>query len=129
VQPCNAPAIVIQPSSGDVLSGTSVTLFVGDTGTPPETYQWFEGFKGDATAPVESASLPSFKTPPLQGNTSYWVRITNDCGTIDSETAHLHVVTSCSKPSIVSQPQNASINSGSSATLSVAATGTSLSYQ
>jgi len=38
-------------------------------------------------------------------------------------------VQSCTSPAIVSQPQNQSVTSGSSAVVSVVATGASLSYQ
>jgi len=129
VQPCNAPAIVIQPTSGEVMSGSSQVLFVGDTGTKPESYQWFEGSTGDTPRPVTNANQSSFSTPLLLNSTSYWVRITNDCGTIDSHSAQLNVVSSCRAAIITTQPQDQIIGSGGSAVLSIAASGTSLSYQ
>jgi hypothetical protein len=129
VQPCNAPAIVIQPTSGDVMSGSSQVLFVGDTGTKPENYQWFEGSPGDTSRPVTNANQSSFTSPLLLNSTSYWVRITNDCGAIDSHSAQLTVVASCRAAAITTQPQDQIVGSGGSAVLSIAATGTSLSYQ
>ena len=129
VQPCNAPNIVVQPSGGDVLANSSVVLFVTDTATKPETYQWFEGAAGDTSKPVPGAAFPSFTTPALASPASYWVRIANDCGTIDSQAAQLNVVTSCRAPSIVSQPADQSVASGSSAILHLGVSGTSLQYQ
>ena len=129
VQPCNAPAIVIQPAGGDVFAASSVVLFVGDTGTKPENYQWFEGAARDTSKPVSSATFASFTTPALLASTSYWVRISNDCGTIDSQVAQLTVVSACRAAVIVSQPRDEVISNGSTATLDVAATGTSLVYQ
>ena len=129
VQPCTAPSINIQPNGGDVFSGTSVVLFVGDTGSTPKSYQWFEGAQGDTSNALPNALFASFTTQALFASTSYWVRITNDCGTVDSLSAHLNVVPSCAAPVIVSQPQNQQVNAGSTATLSVSATGTSLMYQ
>ncbi len=129
VQPCNAPAIVIQPANGDVLSGSSTVLFVGDTGTKPENYQWFEGSPGDVSRPVTNANQSSFTTPLLLDSTAYWVRITNDCGTIDSRSALLSIVPSCRAAVITTQPQDQIVSAGGTALLSVAATGTSLVYQ
>jgi hypothetical protein len=129
VQPCNAPAIVIQPTGGDVFTGSSVVLFVGDTGSKPETYQWFQGEAGDTSKPVPNGAFASLTTPALTSSTSFWVRITNDCGTIDSQVARLNVVSTCRAAVITAQPQNQSVPSGGSALLHVDATGTSLVYQ
>ena len=129
VTPCNAPQILIQPANADVLSGTSVSVSVGDIGSRPTRYQWFEGSAGDISRPVPNAGTASFTTPLLLASTSYWVRVANDCGTIDSAVANLTVVTSCRAPAIVTQPRDASVATGSIAIVSVVATGTSLSYQ
>jgi hypothetical protein len=129
VQPCNAPAIVIQPTSGDVMSGSSQVLFVGDTGTKPESYQWFEGSPGDTSRPVTNANQSSFTSPLLLNSTSYWVRITNDCGTIDSHSAQLTVVSTCSTLSIVMQPQDKTVVPGATTTLAITASGTSVVYE
>ena len=129
VQPCNAPAIVIQPAGGDVMSGSTTVLFVGDTGTKPESYQWFEGAPGDTSQPVLNATQASFTTPLLINSTSYWVRITNDCGTIDSASARLSIVSTCRPAVIIAQPQDQVVAGGASALLNVSATGTSLVYQ
>jgi len=129
VQPCSAPAIVVQPSGGDVMSGSNATLFVSDTGTKPESYQWFEGSRGDTSRPAVNANAASFTTPLLLQSTSYWVRISNDCGTVDSVSAQLNVVSACQAAVILTQPQDQVVTPGSTAILSVVATGTSLSYQ
>ncbi|PYQ48877.1 MAG: hypothetical protein DMF59_14810, partial [Acidobacteria bacterium] len=129
VQPCNAPAIVIQPVGGEVMSGSNTVLFVGDTGTKPESYQWFEGATGDTSQPIMNATQASFTTPLLLSSTSYWARITNDCGTIDSASARLNVVNTCTPAVIIAQPKDQTIASGGSALINVSATGTSLVYQ
>jgi len=129
VQPCTAPTINIQPMGGDVVSGTSVSLFVGDNGTKPENFQWFEGAEGDTSNPLPNALFASVTTPALFTSTSFWVRITNDCGTAQSHAAQLNVVATCRGAAIVSQPQDQEVSAGSTATLTVAATGTSLMYQ
>ncbi|HEY8131950.1 MAG TPA: M57 family metalloprotease [Thermoanaerobaculia bacterium] len=129
VQPCNAPAIVIQPTGGDVLSGSNVVLFVGDTGTKPEAYQWFEGASPDTSTPILNANGASFTTPILLDSKSYWVRIINDCGTIDSASAHLNVVSTCRAAAILTQPSDQTVTAGTSAKLDVVASGTTLVYQ
>lgn len=129
VAPCDAPQILIQPANADVLSGTSVSVSDGDIGSRPMRYQWYEGLAGDISRPVPNAGTASFTTPLLLSSTSYWVRVTNDCGTIDSRVANLTVVSSCRAPAIVTQPRDASVATGSIAIVSVVATGTSLSYQ
>jgi hypothetical protein len=54
-----------------------------------------------------------------QNTTSYWVRVTGTCGTVNSATM---VVNVCATPSITAQPQGSVIFSGGTATMSVTAT-------
>ncbi len=129
VQPCTAPSILVQPTGGDVLSGSSAVLFVTDSGTKPETYQWYEGLPSDISNPVLNARTPSFTSPLLLSSTSYWVRISNDCGTIDSANAMLRVVSTCQPTVILVQPHDQTVNAGATAMLTVVASGTSLVYQ
>jgi hypothetical protein len=116
---CTPPSISTQPQSQSITSGASATLSVAASGTNL-SYQWYAG-----TTAINGATSTSITVSPTT-TTSYFVRITNSCGTVDSATA---TVTVCTPPSISTQPQSQSITSGSSATLSVAAAGTSLSYQ
>jgi hypothetical protein len=129
VQPCNAPSIAAQPVGGDVMTGSSTMLFVADAGTKPTTYQWYEGQRSDTSKPALNAATASFTTPLLFNSTSYWVRITNDCGTIDSAAAALQVVPTCQPAVIVQQPSNQMVAGGATAILRIGATGTSLIYQ
>jgi Dual-action HEIGH metallo-peptidase len=130
VTPCDAPAIVVQPVGGNVLSGTTGSLAVIENGSALLRYQWYEGARSDTSRPVPNASLASMTTPTLlSGAPSYWLRITNDCGSIDSEAVTMTVVTSCTPPAIIAQPSTVSVTAGTSARLTIAATGASLSYQ
>jgi hypothetical protein len=130
VTPCDAPAILVQPVGGDVLSGTTGSLAVLESGSPTLRYQWYEGARSDISRPVPNASLASMTTPTLLGGaTSYWLRIANDCGSIDSDAVTMTVVNSCTPPAIVAQPSAVSVVAGTSARLTIAATGASLSYQ
>ena len=127
--PCNAPKIVVQPASGDILANNGATLYAAVTGTSPITYQWYAGTFPDMSHPADNGTSATLAIPPLVASASYWLHVSSECGTADSNTARLTVVSSCTPPSIAVQPQNRSVTSGSTAIVSATATGTSLSYQ
>lgn len=128
VPPCTAPSITGQPSGRTILSGQSAALSVTAAGTAPLQYQWYKGQKGDTSVPA-GAGTPGYTTPALTVTTAYWVRVTNACGTADSEAATI-TVTVCTGPSITVQPAGAAVQTGGTATLTVTATGTPpLHYQ
>jgi hypothetical protein len=128
VTPCTAPRIVVQPTGGNVVSGGIATLFADATGTAPR-YTWFEGASGDTARPVANGSGPTVTVGPLTNATSYWVRITNDCGTVNSIAAQVNIVASCTAPAITQQPLSTNVTPGGSAVLTVGASGASLTYQ
>ncbi len=111
-----APAITTAPVSQTIASGTTATLSMVATGTAPLAYQWYEG----ATA-VPGATGSTFTTPALTSATSYWVQITNAFGTAESGTA---TIATGEVPAMTTAPASQTIASGSTATLSVVATGT-----
>jgi hypothetical protein len=122
----NPPAIVAQPASIAITSGETTTLSITATGVEPMTYQWYEGKAGTITKPVGTNSA-TFTTPALTATTSYWVRVSNSAGSVNSALA---TVTVAVAPSINVQPASVSILSGSTATLTVATSGTApLTYQ
>jgi YD repeat-containing protein len=120
---CNKPQITAQPQNTTVQVNQSTTLSVTATSATPVTYQWYTS-QGLPVAGGTSAALTV--TPPQ--TTSYYVVITNSCGSTQSNTVTV-TVTSCAVPVITSQPQSVSINAGQSATLSVTASGSGLTYQ
>jgi hypothetical protein len=90
------PTIALQPASQTIISGQTATLTAVASGIVPQTAQWYEGATGDTCVPTMGASatgstLFSFTTPPLKHTTSYWVRITNAAGVVDSATATITV--------------------------------------
>ena len=119
-----APTIATQPQSQTIFSGQTADLSVVASGSNL-SYQWYQGDSGDISTPVGTDSA-SFTTPALTADTSYWVRVSNPGGNADSDTA---TVTVQGAPTITTQPQDQSITSGQTATLSVVASGSSLSYQ
>lgn len=128
VAPAAGIVISSQPSSITIASGTSTTLSVGVTGSTNYHYQWYEGLSGTTTKPVGTDSS-SYTTPVLGTTSSYWVRVTSATAPsgVNSNTAQ---VTVAQPASIVSHPQSKSILTGTSTSLSVAASGSgSLVYQ
>jgi formylglycine-generating enzyme required for sulfatase activity len=120
------PTITTQPISQTIVSGSTATMTVEVSGTAPFTYQWYRGNVGSTTAPIGTNSA-SFTTPTLTATTRYWVKVSNGSGEVSSSSC---IITIGVAPSITTQPVSTTINSGSTATLSVVAGGsTPLTYQ
>ena len=99
------------------------------TGSATLTYQWYNGIAPDTSSPKSGATAASCNTGSLTKTGNYWVRVTNPFGSVNSATAAVTVVTTATRPTITTQPVSISITSGSTATFSVAASGTSPTYQ
>ncbi|MGE5836219.1 MAG: CAP domain-containing protein [Acidobacteriota bacterium] len=87
-----APAIASHPQSQTVTAGQAATLNVIASGTAPLGYQWYIGSSGVTSAPVAGATSATFTTPALSATTSYWVRVTNTFGAVNSNAAIVTVV-------------------------------------
>ena len=124
-----ALAISAQPQSQTVAYGATAALSVTATGTPPLAYQWYIGDSGNTTKSVENATSSSYTTPGLTATASYWVRVTDAAGGINSSTATV-TVSPADPPVITKQPADVTMASGGHATLTVEAAGSPpLSYQ
>jgi hypothetical protein len=121
-----APSVTTSPASTSVCSGGSTTLTVAASGTSLH-YQWYEGTAPSTTTPV-GTDANSFTTPNLTSTTSYWVRVSNGCGTADSATATV-TVTSGTSISAGSPADPTAICTGNTASLTVSASGSNLHYQ
>jgi hypothetical protein len=89
VSQCTQPAITLQPApQTNIGIGGTATLNFGYSGTPG-AIQWYEGLSGNTSKPVPGATSQSFTTPALSAPTSYWSRITNNCGSADTNTANV----------------------------------------
>jgi hypothetical protein len=122
VQSCDAPSITTQPENVSIAPSSSTTLHVGVAGTAPLFVQWYRGETGNTSNPVGTGT--SFTTPTLTATTSYWARVTNDCGSDNSETGTV-TVQPCTAPSITTQPASQNIQTNGTATLTVGLNGTS----
>ena len=126
---CAPPAIATQPASPSINSGQTATLTVVASGSGPFSYQWYEGASGTTTTPVGTNSA-SFTTPALTATKSYWVRVTSSCNGTQSVNSNTATVTVCNATGITTHPVSQTINSGQTATLSVAASGSApFTYQ
>lgn len=90
---CAPPVIASQPQSVTIRSGQSITTFVVATGAGL-SYQWYVGVSGDTSQPIAGAITQSLGGTPLV-TTSFWVRVRNSCGVVDSATATITVSADC----------------------------------
>ncbi len=86
---CTAVTITAQPTSRTITGG-STTLSVSVAGTAPFTYQWYVGSSGNTASPITGATSSSVTVSPPT-TTSYWVRVSNACGTVNSVMATVTV--------------------------------------
>jgi hypothetical protein len=120
IQVVGAPLVVnTQPANMEGCSGASMALSVMVTGDAPIHYQWYKGSKGDTGTPVGKDSSELTVSGPNAGG-NYWVRASNSCGQVDSSAA---TVTLDTPPVILNQPMGRQIQSGETATITVAAEG------
>ncbi|MBP7865282.1 MAG: S8 family serine peptidase [Acidobacteria bacterium] len=119
------PLITTHPQSAGVCSGTTTSLSVTANGTGTLHYAWYQGAPGDTSIPVGTDS-PSLTTSPVTTVVSYWVRVTDDEGSVDSLAATL---TPLALPQIVSGPDDRRIPQKTAVTLTVTVAGGSPSFQ
>ena len=125
---CTPVSIVTQPGSTSVNSGTTATLSVGTAGSQPITYQWYQGSSTADTSTPVGANSPQFTTPALTQATSYWVKVTNNCGVVNSNVVTININGVCAKPNFSIQPASFNPTQGLPTYLIAFATGVT-SYQ
>ena len=94
--PALEPAITSQPADTTIIEGASATLEVvatASSGGGTLSYQWYAGSSTDTSAPISGATNASYTTPTSNsaGTYSYWVAVTDDNGTANSDTATVTV--------------------------------------
>src|ERR1700723_472021 len=123
-----APAITQQPANVTATAGQAAAFSVTATGTAPLTYQWFVNGTASGT---NSNTFSIAQTTTGQSGAQIHVKVTNTAGRATSNTVTLTVnAPAPTAPTIATQPTNATVTAGQSATFSVTATGTApLTYQ
>ncbi|MCI0747886.1 MAG: lamin tail domain-containing protein [Verrucomicrobia subdivision 3 bacterium] len=110
--------ITSHPSSLSVSPGTNVTFSVAAIGTGQLRYQWV--FNSNILASATNSFL-TVTNVSLVDHGTYWVEVSDENGTVRSESATLTVRVS---PSISQAPASVTVLEGDDVTLSVVATGT-----
>lgn len=120
------PAISTQPASVSVQVGQTASFSVSATGTAPLTYQWMRN--GTAISGASSSTYSLTSAQSSDSGAAFSVAVSNAAGSVTSAAATLTVTQV--PVTITQQPvAPATLFSGETATLTVAATGTSPAYQ
>ena len=90
---CDPPFIlgVDEPQNPTINRGATATLEAKPTGSGPFLYQWYAGQSGNTSNPITTATARTFNTGALSSTSDFWVRVTNPCGSVDSNTATVTV--------------------------------------
>ncbi|MBP7866214.1 MAG: hypothetical protein KA419_09710 [Acidobacteria bacterium] len=118
----NPPSIQTHPQSQPIGTGQTASLSVSASGTAPLHYAWYQGASGDTSTPAPGGGdASSYTTPVLTSSQSYWVRVSNEDGVADSNTA----VVTVNQPPVIppGQPEDKVAAVGQTATLCVTASG------
>jgi hypothetical protein len=89
---CEPVSIDVAPASVSVPAATEVTLSVTARGSGPFAYQWYRGASRNTDSPIEGATESSVRIVP-SATSSYWVRLTNACSSVDSGAATINITT------------------------------------
>jgi hypothetical protein len=119
---CDPPSITTPPESQTITRGESAPLSVTTTSPSTFTLQWYIGVPPHIDQPVAGATSETTSVSP-QTTTSYFVRIANQCTSVDSAPATITVNEPCAPASITAQSHSTTITSGDSTTLSVTPAG------
>ncbi len=123
-----SPSITTQPADQSTSVGGTATFSVVADGSAPLSYQW----RRNGTA-VSGATAARYTTPAASAadnGATFTVLVSNSAGSVVSAGARLTVSAAPIAPAITSQPSDASITVGQTATFTVVATGTApLAYQ
>lgn len=121
--------ITQQPASRTIVSGQTTPLTVGVSGFPVAC-QWYAGSSGDTSQPIAGATAATYTTPALTTAASYWVRVGNSLGTLDSQTVVISISTTPLPPTFATQPASQLAFLGQALSFNLTVTGTNpLTYQ
>jgi Ig-like domain CHU_C associated len=119
---CSPPAITQQPANASPSYRNYPTgLGVVATGTSL-TYQWYIGVSGNISQPMSGQTSATLTFNAVNSG-QYWVKVSGMCGSVNSNTAWISVY-----PVMTQQPAAVALSYGSTASFTVAASGTYLHY-
>ena len=108
---CAPPTISTQPKSVVITAGESTTLWVNANSNVSATYQWYD----QNGAPISGATDNTFTVSPASTR-SYYVIVSNSCGTVESNYATVTVYV-CEPLQITQEPSDVTITAGQPATM------------
>lgn len=114
---CALPTIGTPPQSRTIVSGQAAILDVD--AADATAFQWYRGATGDTSTPIAGATSKSFTTPPLTASASYWVRVSNACGSQDSEAAVVAVASALADLSLTMSTAPNPVATGTTLTYSI----------
>ncbi len=120
--PCTPPATTTQPVSQSICTGSSISMAAAFSGTSPSV-QWR---RNDIAIPGATTTTLTIASVTAADPGLYDCVATNACGTATTNAATLTVQT---PPAITDQPQAQPLVPGATATFTVAASGSNLSFQ
>jgi|GEM_PF-2914107 len=82
-----APSFAAPVANGLTSVGSTGRLYATVDGNPTPVLQWYDGTSGDTSQPVAGATGASLEVPNLSEARRFWVRATNEAGTVDSTEA------------------------------------------
>ncbi len=85
------PAIVDSTGSKAAIANSTVSLGVSAIGRGPLAYQWYAGVSGSVSSPVEGGTSSQVLVSVGESDVSYWVRVSNAEGSVDSDTFEIAV--------------------------------------
>lgn len=125
--PATKPTITQHPQNVTATVGASVSFSVFAAGTLPLSYQWFKNGAPISAVEVDKNQL-NLSTITLESAGTYSVTVSNSAGSVVSNGALL-TVNPVSGPVITTQPRSLRVSAGQSASFTITATGTGLSYR
>jgi hypothetical protein len=117
-----APAVILQPVSQSVTSGSNVTFLVDFSGTPTPACQWQKNSVNISGATAKSLTLNAASL--ADSGSTYRCVATNTAGSATSAVATLTVTAASAVPVFTLQPINRGLFVGSNVTFSVDFSGT-----
>jgi hypothetical protein len=116
-----APTITTQPLAQNVAFGSSLSLSVAVSGTPPFAYLWKKDgveLSGGTTSTTTTSSSFFVSSPTPANNGSYTVTVFNATGSVTSNAVAV-TIAGAKAPAITTQPVARTVTAGSSVSLSV----------
>lgn len=119
------PVITTHPADTTVVSGEAAEFAVAVSGDPEPSLEWYRSADHGATwAPIDGETDPTLTVPSpvfADGGTRYRVVVTNEAGTVVSNSATLTVT--ASDPVVTAHPADTTVISGEKAVFTAAAAG------